>query len=202
MIRDAYLVTPHDSVNQVFLFRRVNSQGVLSVKDEYQDLVCKKCGKLDEKSALSRGFLGRVDVRSKRPFVLSTDDFYLLDQRAEQIFRDLLPNQIDFFPIPSTQFSVATPKIWIEPHRSDAAFEFLDPTCIICGRPREVVFAKKKPPTLGDARPVLAINLETRLGAGLLWLVPKEVEAELRKLRPRLTGIVISPIQVDDGKTP
>jgi hypothetical protein len=140
-------------------------EGRLVVMNEYQDLTCKRCGKVDEKAALARGIQGEVLVRSKRPFLPSADDFYLLDERGKHLFAGLLPDQFDFIRIPSSPtFCVAAAREWFEPLESDPGFQFVSGRCKECGRPREVIWGKD-PPTVPQVRPFMAINLESIQGA-------------------------------------
>jgi hypothetical protein len=109
MTRTMYVVYPHDSVQTAFMLRRMGERNLV-VMEQYQDLVCQKCGKVDEKAALARGIQGSIVIQSRRPFLGSADDFYLLDERAKQVFSEVLPEQIDYYPIPSSLFCVACAK--------------------------------------------------------------------------------------------
>jgi hypothetical protein len=192
-----FLVTPHDSINQTFVLRRIDDSGKLVVNSEYNDLVCVRCRKVDERAALARRIAETIKVRSRRPFIASSDDFYLLDERAKQIFQSILPDLLDFIPIPNTKFFVTLTRNWFQPNENDPGFEFVDRRCPVCRRPRNVVWGKV-PPKLGDVPRILAVNLESRLGCLPLWLVSTEVATELRQFSSKLTGMVISPKEVDD----
>lgn len=197
MIHTRFLVTPHDTTNQVFVLRRF--VGKLVVKEAYCDLTCKRCRKVDEKAALARGLDESIVVKSKRPFVLSTDDFYLVDERAVHILEQLVPNLLDLTPIPQSAYFVASPKLWLQPVENDPGFRFCDVRCLECGRPREVVWGKV-PPKVPDLPQIAAVNVEGQLGARAIWIVSPELAIELKKLKSQLTGIVIRPKEVDDGR--
>jgi hypothetical protein len=192
-----YAIYPHDSVNESFVLRRTNDEELV-VMDEYADLVCAKCRKVDERAAFSRGIQDGVVINSKRPFLASSDDFYVLDERAKCIFSAILPDVIDYFRIPSSRFYVASAKIWRQPVETDAGFRFVGGNCKECGRPREVVWGKV-PPTLLGTNQFQAVNLESVLGARETWLVSKEVADELQRAVPPLTGMAIVPKDVEIG---
>ncbi|QVL31352.1 hypothetical protein KIH39_21270 [Telmatocola sphagniphila] len=84
MITNMFLVTPRDTVNSFFLFRFINNKSgaMLQIREEYTDLVCHKCGKLNEISALDRNIVFMSKIKSKKSFVLSADDFYLTNQNG------------------------------------------------------------------------------------------------------------------------
>jgi len=198
MINVMYAIYPHDSVNEPFVLRCM-SQGKLVLMEEYQDLACEKCRKVDEKAALARGIQAEVVVRSKRPFLGSSDSFYLLDQRSKEVFATVLRDEIDYFRIPSSPYYVATAKVWLQPEETDPGFRFGRDKCKECGRAREVVWGKV-PPTIPGQNRFLAINLESIQGARETWRVSKDVAEVLKKASPPLTGIVLVPKEVDDGR--
>ena len=201
MIKTMYGISPHDSVNEPFVLRRM-SKGKLVVMDEYQDLACKTCRKVNEKAALSRGIQEEVVVKSKRPFLPAADDFYLVDERGKQIFSSVLPDEIDYYRIPSSTFYVASAKVWLQPEESDPAYRFLNGRCAECDRAREVYWGKlpRVPPTIVDLKRFVAINLESMQGARETWFVSKDVADELRNVSPRLTGMAIVPKEINDGQ--
>ena len=193
MPEKAFAITPHDSVHAPFILRRMKGDK-LGVMDEYEALVCKKCRKVDERAALAQG-IQRVVIRSKRPFLISRDDFYLLDERAKQVFSGLFPDEIDYYPIPSAPFWVATPKIWMEPDESNPGFNIGRPRCTGCGRVGEAVWGKE-PLVVPSRKHLFAINLESVLDARAIWVVSSDLAAPLRELTPPLTGMVLSPKRV------
>ncbi len=198
MIQPMYLVTPHDTVNQVSILRRIDDSGRLVVKDEYSDLVCKTCRKVDEKAALARGVQNAIAITSKRSFIISTDFFYLVNQRIQQLLRSIT-DLIDFVPVPATNFLIASPRIRVEPVEIDPGFRFGGARCVECHRPREVVWGKVAP-KLCDVPQVLSVNLEGQLGARAVWLVSDEIANELKKVKSQITGMVIRPKEIEDGR--
>jgi hypothetical protein len=197
MIRVMYKITPHDTVTQAFVLRRIKDR--LVVMDEYQDLVCKKCGKVDEKAALTRGIFPEVVVKSKRPFLASLDDLYLVDQRAREVLSRILPDELDYYPIPSSQYDVASPKVWLQPEETDPGFRFVRGQCKGCGRPGEVIWGNTAP-TIAQTGPCLGVNLESTQGARVVWLVSEDVADQLKEVSPPLTGMVVTPKEVEDGR--
>ena len=200
MIRTMYVIYRHDSVNQPFVLRKENPAGRLVVMDEYQDLICPKCGKINEKIALARGIQAGVVVKSKRPFLGSYDFFYLVDERGKQVFSTVVPDQIDYYKIPSSNFYVASAKVWLEPEESNPGVEFARRRCKQCNRPGEVVWPRTNPLKVAHFQPFLSVNLEGGRGARETWVVSKEIADQLKKVSPPLTGICLSPTKVDDGQ--
>lgn len=198
MIYTMYQITPHDSVNAAFVLRCDNPDGKLIIMEVYQDLVCKKCRKVDEKAALIRGIQEEVVVRSKRPFLASFDNFYLLDERSREVFSTILPDEIDYYRIPSSAYYVALPQVWMQPEPTNPGFRFERERCNECERFREVVWSIV-PPIIHGQKRFCAVNLESIQGARVLWLVSKEVADELKTISPPLTGMVLVPKEIDDG---
>jgi hypothetical protein len=197
MIRTMYGVYPQDSVLTAFVLRRMGERRLV-VMEEYQDLVCRKCGKVNEKSALARGIQPDVVVNSKRPFLGSADNFYLLDERGKQVFSAVLPDQIEYYRIPSSAFYVASARVLFQPDERNPGFRFVRGRCKQCGRPGEVIWSKI-PPTIADVDAFLSINLEGTQGARETWLVSDEIATQLKIASPPLSGMVLDPKEVDDG---
>jgi hypothetical protein len=192
-----YVIYPRDSAHEPFVLRRMGERKLV-VMEEYQDLVCQKCGKVNEQAALARGIQGEVVVKSKRPFLGSADEFYLLNERGKQTFSGILPDQIDYYRIPGSAFYVACARIRLEPEESDPGFQFIRARCKQCGRPGEVIWGKGRP-RIGGIKPMLSVNLESVQGARQIWLVSAEVANVLKKVSPPLTGMALVPKEVDDG---
>jgi hypothetical protein len=195
MVENVFAIYPHDTVHQPFILRRMKD-GKLSVMDEYRPLICKKCRKVDERAALAQGISEEVVVRSKRPFLESLDDHYLLDQRARQLFTALFPDEIVCYAIPHSAFCVATPKVWLLPNESNPGVRFAGPRCPECNRPGQIVWGKG-PLAVGERRRFRAVNLESVQGARAIWLVTSDAAAELKGISPPLTGMVLSPQHVE-----
>jgi hypothetical protein len=193
-----YVVYPHDSALSAFVLRRMGEHKLV-VMEEYQDLVCQKCGKVDEKAALVRGIRPGIVVKSKRPLIPSEDDFYLVNERGKKVFSEIVPDEIDYYRIPASDFYVASARTWLQPREGDPGVRFLGGRCNACGRAKEV-FWGKGPVQLGQIKPFLCLNLEKRLGAFPLWLVSQEVAEELKKPAAHLAGVVFAPQEVEDGR--
>ena len=90
--------------------------------------------------------------------------FYLLDERCRAALSCILPEEFDYYPIPSSYFYVASAKTWLFPKPMDPGYRFGIDVCRECGRPREIVWSKL-PPTIAVNKQFLAINLEGIQGA-------------------------------------
>jgi hypothetical protein len=192
-----YAIYPRDSADDVFLFRHERG-GKLVVIDEYQDLVCQRCGKVNERAALARGVRPGVRIRSKRSFFPAPDHTYLMDERGKQVFVTLLPGQIDFYPIPSSGFYVASATTRRHPKDTDPGFQFEGGRCKVCGRAREICWGKESP-ILEEPKQFACINLEGWTGAREIWLVSKEVAGKLKTVSPPLTGMFLDPKEARVG---
>jgi hypothetical protein len=195
MVEKVFAIHPQASVHAPFILRRMK-EGKLAVMDEYGPLICKRCRKVDERAAFAQGICEEVVVRSKRPFLISMDDHYVLDERAKQVFLTLFPDEIECFAIPRSAFYVVTPKEWLLPDESNPGVRFARPRCPECKRPGEVVWSKK-PLAINGRKRIRSVNLESVLGARAIWLVTSDAAAELKKVTPPLTGMVLSPKQVE-----
>lgn len=92
-----------------------------------------------------------------------------------------------------------TPKCIVQPKLHDEGFKFVYGTqgnCTECRRPKEVVWSKT-PPTISKMPVLFAVNLESQLGARVVWIVQNEVQDELRSLKSIHPGIVYRPIKFD-----
>jgi hypothetical protein len=197
VIHKTYVLYHHDYIHQPLVLSRMGEQR-LEVMAEYQDLVCKKCGKVNEQAALVRGIYATLDFKSNRQFIRSWDNFHLVDERAKEVLSTLVPDQIDYYRIPSSAFYVASAKVWSEPDESDPGFNFARARCKQCGRPGEIVWGKC-PPTIAGFGQFVAMKLEGTEGARENWLFSEEIASKLKKTSPPLKGLYLSPKEVDDG---
>jgi hypothetical protein len=196
MLATYYQISSHDSRQSPFVLRVIDSDGKCVVRPAYRDLVCQKCKKVDEKAALARGISGDVRVKSDRPFLLSMDDFYLVDERARAVLSSLLSGVIEFHPIPAAGYCVASATRWLVPEPSNPGLRFAGGRCRECGRAREVVWGPAAP-RADRVEPLLCFDLEGIRGAREAWLVSADVAARLKKVSPPLTGMVVTPKEVE-----
>lgn len=200
MIKALTAIYAHDTVNEFFVLRDVK-QGKLCALQAYEDLVCPKCKKIDEKAALERGVQANVTVKSRRAFLGSADDFYIVNESSKAALLSLFAEEIDFFPIRSSLHFVASAKTWVQPNPLDPGFRFGRDQCSKCGRYREVVWGKV-PPQLPSSSRFVAVNLESIQGAREVWLVSGDAAESLRKMKPALSGLVLSPKEVEGMESP
>jgi hypothetical protein len=201
MIHEMIWISSHDTINAPFVLRHIK-QGKLVVMDEYQDLVCRKCGKVNEKAALTRGIQPEVVVKSKRPYLLSADDFCLVDERGKDAFSRILPNELEYFPIPSSRFYVsrfyvASARVSLHPVDSDPGYRFLSGRCHECGRRKEFYWSDACP-TMEPPSRFTSIIFEDRQGGKETWFVTKDVAEQLKNTSPPLTGIAFLPKEFED----
>ena len=196
-MRTMYAIYPHDVAQQIVVLREeVNER--LVVMEEYNELVRKCCGNFDEKIAISIGLRPNKRIRSKRAIVPSWDNFMLFDDHACEVFTSLLPNDIDYFPIPSSRYSVASPKVWITPHEGNPGIRVGSPRCPICGRIGELVWGAK-PFVFEGAQDFACINLESRIGARPTWLISERIAKELKNATALMKCIFLDPTLINDA---
>jgi phage FluMu protein Com len=186
-----YCVSPHDSINQPFILHQMRN-GKLAVRPEFEDLTCTRCKKVNEKAALKRGVPRDMIVKSKRPILLSEEDLYLLDDKAQRVFSDLLPDMIDYYAIPNSSFFVASARDWMQPVEEDKGYRVINGRCQECGRLSEVYWSTEAP-TIPQIKSYFCINMESRIGARETWIVTEEVASRLEAVSSKLSGVVLFP---------
>jgi len=194
MMKTMYCVDPHDTVNTVFLFYEINTVGKLVVKEEYKELSCSVCGKINEMEALDKGFLQAVSIRYRRPYILCAEDIQLVDDRARTIFEYILPGHLKYYSIPSTKYFVAIAVNRVVASESDAGY-YMERKCKQCGRYRVAIWGKS-PPTISCNEPFVSIQLENRLSMFECWLIDEDRARAFESVSSQLTGITITPKSV------
>ncbi len=185
-----FAVYPEDSANEPFVLRRM-VEDKLVVMQEYHDLVCEKCGKVNERAALARGIRPEVKVQASRAMLGSFEDFYLLSEQGKQAFASIFPGEIDYFQLPASSFYVCSAKTILQPERLDPGFRFHKQQCLECGRAREVVWGRS-PPRIGSKKKFTAVNLECAHGSREVWLIGDDAAREL--------NAVLKELEVNDGR--
>lgn len=112
--------------------------GRLRVRDEFADLVCGGCGKVDELAALGRAPLPGGPLNSKRDILLSGDDFFLVSDRASKRLVAANVCGVEFVPIARATYAVVKPAVVVQTDPQLAGFERHGGACIRCGRPKEL----------------------------------------------------------------
>jgi hypothetical protein len=199
MVTTYYQIFPHDSVYDIFVLWDATGPK-LELNAEYRDLQCQKCKKIDEKAALRRGLFPKEIPRTSRPFCRTCDGLYLLNRQAFEIFETIIPDKLDAFKLPGSDFYIASAKDWFLPQHGDLGVRFSRDQCKLCGRFREMTWSKN-PPTIPGIDGFIAVNIESIRGAREIWIVSEDVANTLRSKKSQLTGISFSPkpIEISTG---
>ncbi len=125
----------------------------ISVRDEYQKLMCPKCGRIDELKALRRGVSTSVQLPKNAPDIFTSDDWlHVVSTRAKDTLDGVRGVKMKCFPIPDSDHWVLWPsKLFYAPGKSDfrpaggipvdsPAIKIRKPPCKTCGRLREVTW--------------------------------------------------------------
>jgi len=187
-----YNLIPTDSRFDDWLFWYEDADAYRRPKPIYSDLVCAKCGKLDEVAAINRGIDPSITIRSKRDFIGTTDGFKVVTSRAMEAFREVGIKGLRFIQLPDGNHSLLWPEVRVPTDLSKAGFQF-GPKCPRCGRYREAcVGPLSQSLTLpDDPMVVFASEVWNEDWVGrVLWLFAQEPVARALKLK-RLTGLEI-----------
>lgn len=128
-----YVLSPEDDSSDSWLFFEDDAKGRLVVREEYRDLRCRACGKIDEEIALQRGISPRFAIRSRRDVIATGDDRICVSSR----FRDLIASHafegLDFIPIPESDRFLLIPVCLVKTDELRAGFENHQ-KCSVCER--------------------------------------------------------------------
>lgn len=193
-----YIINPHDSINATFIFSEINKNGKRKIKDAYKHLICEICGKIREVDALQIG-LEAQNIRSRRPFILSLEDFNMVSEGGKAIFEKILPDLLQYYHVPTTKYFVVVAASRNIPIDTDPGFRMLN-KCKACGRYREVLWGKQ-PPKLDKPVQFFSYQFESWVGMHECWLVNEDTAKEFESVSSQLTGIAITPKLVNQQAT-
>jgi ferredoxin len=191
MIETAYCVYPLDNATNPSILKQFNGTKYV-YPDTLNDLICKRCGKICEKDALSRGISDTVRFTSRRSILGSMDDFYVVHHDFRVILDRILFEYVDFYPISNTKYYVACAKSCIQPIGGDPAYRVNNNRCINCNRYREIVWGNS-PPIFPINPSFASVNLESVQGRREVWLVSSQVADLFRNLSPKISGMLLEP---------
>lgn len=196
-----YIIEPVDNCTNIWVLGYDDPVLGHRLFDEYLDLICANCGKVDETAAVRRGVNSFVRVRShrdaKRDFIGTEDGFFLVSQRFKSVVSDARITGLEMINIPgdrrfllalptrvATNFASAGlevhPAYGITPFRtSGSRLETPDHRCTVCGRHYELCFqpaiaAMRIPP---DPFEVFSpdIRMEKQYGEQMLMYISEPI---------------------------
>jgi len=80
-----YNLVPADSRYNDWLFWYEDAAGCVRPRRTYGDLVCPRCGKLDEPAAVARGIDAGVTIQAKRDFIEMSDGLIVVAKTREGV---------------------------------------------------------------------------------------------------------------------
>src|SRR5215813_9853129 len=124
-----YNLVPADSRFDDWLFWYEDADAYRRPKPIYSDLVCAKCGKLDEVAAINRGIDPSVTIKSKRDFIEMSDGIMTVSLHAKEVIIGEGVKGLRFIPLPDQKHWVPWPEVRVKTDLSKAGFEFVGPKC-------------------------------------------------------------------------
>ena len=128
-----YLIEPDDELSDNWLFFEEDLNGVLVVREEYRDLVCQSCGKIDENIAISRGLSSHFIVETNSDIVATSEDWICVSARFCDEIMKLKFGGLRFIPLADSKHSIVMPELLVETDETRAGFENHN-QCTSCGR--------------------------------------------------------------------
>ncbi len=133
-----YAIEPDGSLRYEWLFFEDDENGRLVVREEYGDLVCPACGKIDEAAALARGIGDGFRCRTDRDLVATSEDWLCASARFREFVEASRLEGLGFVPVPHSDYHVVQPTTLVETDETAAGFEN-HRLCGTCGRYSERV---------------------------------------------------------------
>ena len=190
-----YNLIPRDSRVFDWLFWDDDDDGPRRPKGIYADLRCRRCGKLDEVAAISRGIDPSLTIQSGRDFIGTMDGMKVGGKRAKEAFEEEGIRGIRYIPLPGHNHWVLWPEVRVRTDLNLAGFQLEGRKCGLCGRYPEVLVGPLWPSLDVPEDPMVVFASEVwnedPIGR-VLWLFAQEPVAKALKKR-RLSGLEINP---------
>lgn len=134
-----YWLTPKDQRYNNWLLYTESSSGV-SLRPEYKDLACSKCGKLDELEAIERGISPDTTLRTSSDYLMTDDGFVCVSEALRETLTSSGVSNITYLTIAGkTDYFIALPSVVSATDKETCDIEFHRP-CGECTRFRETCF--------------------------------------------------------------
>lgn len=128
-----YMIEPDDELSDNWLFFEDDPNGILVVREEYRDLVCQSCGKIDENIAISRGPSSNFIVQTNSDIIATSEDWICVSARFCEQINNLEFGGLRFVSLADSKFSIVMPELLVETDETKAGFENHN-QCASCGR--------------------------------------------------------------------
>lgn len=102
----------------------------------YHKMRCRRCGKIDELTAVHSGLNPLIKIRSRRDFVVTCDLFRCVSNRMRDIIINENITGVRFLQLPDNKYSLLLPDLIAITSPAGSGMEFFN-QCKICGRYRE-----------------------------------------------------------------
>lgn len=143
-----YVLETRSCSRDFWVFYRDNEDGYLTLRAEYQDLVCGKCGKFDVLSALKRGISPDVAPPWKRDSLVSDDHMLVVSAKTKEVLKSVNRLKAKFFPLPgASEFSIVHPVHILTPPadgKKGPVFQPRGRPCGECGRFKQVTYVRER----------------------------------------------------------
>lgn len=186
-----FLVVSEDVRQSPYVFFDFDRRYGLKIREQYLDLRCKECGKINEVEALERGIPAAIVISKKMPDFFSSSEGIKIVSRETRLVLDSINHvNIRYYPFPSDpKFFFALPENLIPVTTDNAAFR----TEGYCSRCKRVGSC-----TLGPELYLLpadfvigAFLFECETNVTPLWLACEHVVISLK--RAKLKGLEFHP---------
>jgi hypothetical protein len=186
-----YMLVPQDVRQSRYLFLEVSLQHGAIVLEQYADLRCDQCGKIDEITALRRGISERIVFPKKMPdFFSSEESIPVVSTEMRSVLESAAPARIEYFSFPSdSRFCVAFPEELIPVDQVNKAFR-TEGYCNKCKRVTWCGLGTELFPFRDDFV-IGAFLFECATNCTPLWIVCEAVVKSLQKAK--LKGLEFHP---------
>jgi hypothetical protein len=187
-------IAPADPIQADWLFWVDDRAARLRARQQYLDLVCPGCGKLDELGAIERGLPSEFAVKGSRDIVGTADGFLLASVRARKVIEAASMIGCSFRPLlGDDKYQLILPTRFAPTDASRAGVRFIDPRCSVCNRYREVVggFIPEGMEVPQERYAIFAPEVwsESILGRRQILMATEEAGREIK--RAKLRGAVL-----------
>ena len=135
-----YDLTPGGNPAQTWLFRRIDPEAGLVLRDRYAAAAFPRCKKLDEFAALQSGIDPAARIRTKKDVCASAEWMLCAAERFQEVVAAEGVGGLEFLPLPgSPGMAVVLPRRRVPVRRDACGMRFVGTPCAACGRHREVL---------------------------------------------------------------
>jgi len=128
-----FTLYPRENLSDTWLFYESDTDGRLSVRSRYRDLMCRTCGKVDEQAAVARGIGEGFVVQPASDWIGTTDDWICVSERFREHVESMGYGGLVFLPLNSNGYYLLTCDNLVQTDEVLAGFDNRN-LCSECGR--------------------------------------------------------------------